>query len=321
MKQIAVTFPCTMEQKEKLIQSVPSDEAVFLFTNENKILRSSHIVIGEPELVDILENPQLEWVQMTWAGTDKYTVNPGFPKHVRLCNMSGAFGVIMSEYAIGAILSLYRHFFDYRLQQMHGLWKDAGKEDSLCGKTVLFLGTGDICSHTARRLKAFGTVNIGLKRELSGEIDGFDKLDTLSNIDAWLLKADIVICALPNKPNTRMLLTKERLLSMKKEATLLNMGRGSLLSCDDLNEVLDAGHLKYVVLDVTNPEPLPPEHPLWKQERVMLTPHISGPSINHCPDTQERIVDACCENLQRYFSGKPLLHEIMDSDFEYIRIN
>ena len=106
---------------------------------------------------------------------------------------------------------------------------------------------------------------------------------------------------------------------MKKEAVLLNMGRGSLLDTNVLADVLETGHLKGVVLDVSSPEPLPKEHPLWKCDRVMITPHIAGPSIGHCPATQDRIVDACCENVKRYFLGEALLHKIEDKEFEYIR--
>mgnify|MGYP002514463347 FL=1 len=106
---------------------------------------------------------------------------------------------------------------------------------------------------------------------------------------------------------------------MKKDAVLLNMGRGTLLDTNVLSEVLETGHLKGVILDVTNPEPLPKEHPLWKNERVLLTPHIAGPSLGHCPATQERVIDVCCENIKRYFEGEALLNKIEDEDFEYIR--
>lgn len=327
MKTIAISFPCTKGQQNRLIEAAGSHAKVQFTQNlkEEQILecmQNANIIIGEPDLALIHQNQKLEWVQMTWAGTDKYTVKNseyGFPKRVLLTNMSGAFGVIMSEYAIGAILALYRHFPTYWNQQKAGLWKDAGAEESLYGKTVLLLGTGDIGSNLAKRLKAFGTTNIGVRRDVSQRSEGFDEMHGFEQLDELLAKADIVACSLPNKPLTRNLFTKERLLTMKKNAVLLNMGRGSLIDTAALVEVLETGHLKGVVLDVTNPEPLPQEHPLWKYERVMITPHIAGPSIGHCPATQDRIVDACCENLRRYFAGAELLHRIEDKDFEYIR--
>ena len=327
MKTIAVGFPCTKEQQQRLIQAAEGYAKVQFTQDMSKeqaqnCMRKAHIIIGEPDLSLILQNKVLEWVQMTWAGTDKYTVKSaeyGFPKQVQLTNMSGAFGVIMSEYAIGAILALYRKFPIYWQQQKNRSWLDAGAEESLYGKTVLLLGTGDIGSNLAKRLKVFGTTNIGIRRDSLKVPEGFDEMYGFEQLDELLTKADIVACSLPNKPLTRNLLTRERLLGMKKEAVLLNMGRGSLIDTNVLAEVLESGHLKGVILDVTNPEPLPEEHPLWNCERVMITPHIAGPSIGHCPATQERIVDACCENLRRYFHGEVLLHKIEDEDFEYVR--
>lgn len=329
MKTIAVSFPCTEEQQDRLILAAESHATVQFTADMEQVqaqecLKKANIIIGEPDLTLIHQNQNLEWVQMTWAGTDKYTVKSSdysFPKHVLLTNMSGAFGVIMSEYAIGAILALYRHFPTYWNQQRIGLWQDAGAEESLYGKNVLLLGTGDIGSNLAIRLKAFGTKNIGVRRDTSKVPvpEGFDEMYGFERLDELLPKADIVACSLPNKPLTRNLLTKERLFSLKKTAVLLNMGRGSLIDTNALVEVLEAGHLKGVVLDVTNPEPLPQKHPLWKCERVMITPHVAGPSIGHCPVTQDRIVDACCENLRRYFAGTELLHRIEDKDFEYVR--
>lgn len=327
MKIIAVSYPCSEEQQNRLVQAAKG-YATVVFTKdmtkeaEQDCMRKAHIIIGEPDLPLIAQNDVLEWMQITWAGTDKYTVKSteyGFPKRVQLTNMSGAFGVIMSEYAIGAILTLYRHFPTYWQQQKSGLWKDAGAEEALYGKTALLLGTGDIGSNLAIRLKSFGTTNIGVRRDISKVPEGFDEMYGFEQLDELLAKADIVLCSLPNKPLTRMLFTKERLFMMKKNAVLLNMGRGSLIDTSALVEVLEAGHLKGVVLDVTNPEPLPQEHPLWKCERVMITPHIAGQSAGHSMVTQDRIVDACCENIKRYFNGEELLHRIEDADFEYTR--
>lgn len=321
---VVVTFPCNEKQEKKIIDTVNMYDSSVTFMKEhddNKLLEAADIIIGEPDLEVITKNKNLKWVQMTWAGTDKYTTNAGFPKDVLLTNMSGAFGMIMSEYAIGAILQVYRKFHVYREQQKHQLWQDAGSEECLYGKTVLLLGTGDIGTSVAQKCKAFGMYTIGLRRNPEKTSPYFDEMHALEEIDQQISKADIVVCSLPNKPNTRNLLSKERLLAMKKEAVLLNMGRGSLLDTCELATVLQTGHLKAVILDVTNPEPLPKEHPLWNCENAFITPHIAGPSIGHCKVTQDMIIDACCKNLDRYFTGQSLLHKIEDNDFEYKRDN
>lgn len=333
--QVIVTFLCNQQQMDRLRQTVEKYDNTIIFlceckTEEQKkyYLLNADIIIGEPDIELIQQNPKLRWVQMTWAGTDKYTgmsalekdcQKKGFPKEVLLTNMSGAFGMIMSEYAIGAILQIYRRFYNYREQQKLQLWADAGSEECLYGKRVLLLGTGDIGTSVARKCKAFDMYTVGLRRNSHKTNEYFDEMHSLNNIDEEIKKADIVICSLPDKPNTRNLLTKERILSMKADAILLNMGRGSLLDTYELAEILQSGHLKAAILDVTNPEPLPKDHPLWQCENAMITPHIAGPSIGHCKKTQDFIVQACCENLHRYFTGEKLLHTIEEEDFEYQR--
>lgn len=322
MKKLLVLAELTAEEKKKIdavvqgrLRAAYADE--FCSDREKrKAIGEANIIIGEPDIAEIRDSKTLEWVQMTWAGTDKYTCSAGFPRQAVLTNMSGAFGVIMSEYAIGAILSIYRKFPTYYRQQQEGVWTDAGSEESLCGKNVLLLGTGDIGTSLAVRLKAFGTKNIGVRRNKDNISQGFDEMHGFDALDTLLPQADIVACSLPNKPLTRGLFDERRFRLMKRDALLLNMGRGSLIITDDLVRVLEDGCLKGVVLDVTNPEPLPKEHPLWRMENVFITPHIAGPSIGHNPATQRRIVDICCENLRRFLDGRELRNVVPLEDFE-----
>ena len=100
---------------------------------------------------------------------------------------------------------------------------------------------------------------------------------------------------------------------MKKDSVLLNVGRGNTVVLDDLVEVMQTGHLYGAGLDVFEIEPLPKGHPIWQQENVIVTPHISGISFEHLDETYEKIVDICMENLRRYEKGEPLKNKI---DFE-----
>ena len=117
-------------------------------------------------------------------------------------------------------------------------------------------------------------------------------------------RADVVVCALPNTAETRGLLSREVLRSMKGTALLVNVGRGTLLDPDVLNEVLESGHLAGAVLDVTNPEPLPPDHPLWRRKDVLITPHAAGASFGDVPETTEKIVEIACRNLKKFLNGE-----------------
>jgi phosphoglycerate dehydrogenase-like enzyme len=133
----------------------------------------------------------------------------------------------------------------------------------------------------------------------------------LSHAEQWLPKADIVICCIPNNTDTVHFLNDKRLRLMKEDALLINMGRGNFIVTDELIKIMGEGHLLGAALDVTEPEPLPPGHPLWDMENVMITPHIAGPSFSHCPETEDKIAAICCDNLKRYASGLPLKNLIL----------
>lgn len=124
-----------------------------------------------------------------------------FPQGIRLATASGAFGGVISEYVVGAVLCLYRRFPEYIENQRSALWRDAGAERTLEGKTALILGTGDIGSNVAKRLSAFGTKNIGVRRT-GAPAQYFEEIHTLSNLDSLLPQADLIIGCLPNTKET-----------------------------------------------------------------------------------------------------------------------
>lgn len=325
---ILAAIPCQQYQKEYL-ERTGGENCRFIFCPElcgnwpewEEIEKHPHIldadiIIGEPPLrlvrkLTEQKECRLKWIQMTWAGTDIYTrQSEAFPDGVRLTNMSGAFGTIIAEYVMGAVLSLYHNFGIYRKQQKEGLWRDAGTEETLEGKKVLVLGTGDIGIQVAKRMKAFDTEVVGFRRKIGDKPPWFD---AICGQDTWkeqLSEADIVVGCLPNTPETVHLLNKEELLSMKKNAILINIGRGNLIKTSDLEQVMLDGHLSGVALDVTDPEPLPVDSPLWKMERVMITPHISGAGFGHCEQTTDKIIRICGDNLVRYLKGQELKNEI-----------
>ena len=223
--------------------------------------------------------------QLTWAGADKYTKMKAFPTGVTLTNASGAFGKIISEYVIGNIIALYRELPNYWKNKQKHLWVQNRSSETIYGKNILILGTGDIGRNIAHRMKAFETHVTGIKRtavpEHLQQMKEFDEVYDLTALDQQLQKADILIGCLPGTPETKGLLNYERLYSMKKDAILVNVGRGSLIPTEDLIRVLEEGHLKGAVLDVFETEPLPETSPLWNMENVLITPHIPGYDLEH----------------------------------------
>lgn len=270
-------------------------------TTDHNAIKDFTVVIGEPSQEQLENASNLELLQLTWAGADKYCRFGDF----LLANASGAFGRPISEYVVGAILCLYKRFPDYLWHKQNRLWLDAGAERSLQDKTVLVLGTGDIGKNVAKRLSVFGSKIIGIRRNPS-KCEYFQRVYSLDSLDILLKNADIVIGCLPNTPETAGLLCKKRLLSMKKDALVVNVGRGSLIPSDHLAEVLKSGHLSGAVLDVFDMEPLDKSSPLWDIDNLFITPHISGIGLGHDEQTERDIVEICIKNVTRFANGEPI---------------
>ena len=321
MINVLVMSPCS--DREKAILNTAGDGFSFVYMDENAdpiLLKNeidrAEIVIGEPEIKMIQDAPHLKFIQMTMAGTDQYTRAEGFPGHIMLANASGAFGGVISQYTVGAILNICHKFHIYRDNQIKCLWEDMGLETSLSGKRVLIIGAGNIGSSVAAKLSVFGTENIGIRRRVSEIPPYFSGMHTLDELDSQLPLADVVVCCIPNSDYTYHLFDEKKFMLMKKDAIFVNVGRGSLVVQDDLIKVIDSGHLKGVVLDVTDPEPLPADSPLWKRENIVITPHISGKSFGHSQEITDSIYGICAENLKRYSRNEELKNLIDFSKFK-----
>jgi len=314
MKKVVVSIPLQEKDKERFTKEFPNFNFTFCQKEELKNhMEGANIVIGQPTVDEMNQAVDLEWVQLGIAGADRYVSNPKFPKNVLLTNVTGAFGLSISEYLLTMVLSLYKKMHLYRDQQKEAVWKDRGKEKTLFGKTVLIVGTGDIGNSFAKLLAPFGTNTIGVRRTVGELLPYYNEVYTTKDLDRLLPKADVVALCLPSTKETKGLFNKEKLLLMKEDAVLLNVGRGDTVVLSDLTEVLGMGHLYGVALDVFEMEPLPKENPLWNMEQVIMTPHVSGGSFNHLDETYDKIIEICVGNLQRYEAGEPLKNRI---DFE-----
>ena len=311
MKKLLITVMCKEEVRESLRKEFSSGyHMVFAQEDKDVIAREltdAEVVIGEPDPKLLPTAKNLKWMQITWAGADRYTKD--FPERVILTNASGAFGRIISEYTMGMILAQYKRLPEYYVNQKKRIWADLGREQSLLNKKVLILGTGNVGGSIAQKLHAFGTYNMGVNRS-GKDAEHFDEIYTLDALDTLLPQADIVIGALPRTPGTVGLLDYRRMGLIPKDALLVNVGRGTMIVTKDLERLLEEGHFSGVVLDVMDPEPLPEDSPLWSCGRVLLTPHISGIGFDHEPATETFIWDICRENLRLYAAGQPLTHVV-----------
>ena len=283
--QVLIKPQCNAEIQNQFATKF-GDQCEFTFQGKETedAIAAAEVVIGEPEEEEILKAENLRWIQLTWAGADKYT------------KMN--------------IIALYRELPNYWKNKQKHLWVQNRSSETIYGKNILILGIGDIGRNIAHRMKAFETHVTGIKRtavpEHLQQMKEFDEVYDLTALDQQLQKADIVIGCLPGTSETKGLLNYERLYSMKKDAILVNVGRGSLIPTEDLIRVLEEGHLKGAVLDVFETEPLPETSPLWNMENVLITPHIAGPSFGGNAEVQDMIWNICMENMERYLNGKKL---------------
>ena len=282
-------------------------------TAVREAVEQADVVIGEPALSHLKGAKSLKWVQMTWAGTDQYTSGTLFPEGIALTNVAGyAYGHTVSQYVVGQILSMTQNLGAYIRQQPTESWKDLGPVKSLEGSTVLVYGAGDIGSCVAKRLSGFDVERIiGVCRDATAPRPYFDELVTLPQAESRLVDADVVVCCLPKSPETTNYFNDRRFSRMKEGAVLVNVGRGSFVDMNALYRALGSGRLRGAALDVTEPEPLPLKHPLWRHPRCNITPHISGGAFGHSVETEERICEICCDNLRRYVAGEPLTHQVI----------
>lgn len=304
MRIIAIIKKCLECEKNLILSSVEKEDKVLFFDNEEELLKSEdyvnvEIVFGEPQRSTIDSMKNLRWIQMTWAGANKYTSAPKFPDNIILTSASGAYGCVISEYIISGILTLIKNLFSYRAQVKSGGWNKIEDDDTLEGKRVLILGTGNIGQETAKKLKCFGAYTVGICRTPSNKQLPFDEVYTIDSVDTQLPSADVVVIALPGTPETAEMFDAARIKKMKGNAILVNVGRGFIINTDALTNALQNDLLRGAVLDVTEPEPLPKNHPLRNMENVILTPHISGISWGRNMFTRKRILDIFRENLMR----------------------
>lgn len=315
-KNILVVIP--VQEKHKLKLETAGKGCRFVYSTPKDVteamIADAEIIIGNVPAAKIGASDKLELLQLNSAGADNY-IKPGvLSDRTVLTNATGAYSKAVAEHMFAVMFMLQKKLHLYRDAQLRSEWTDEGTVTSITDATVLIVGLGDIGLHFARMAKALGAYTIGVKRRISECPEGVDELYMTDRLDEVLPRADVIVSFLPGTKATHHIYTKERFQLMKKQAVFLNGGRGSAVDSDVLYEVLHNHQIAAAGIDVTDPEPLPQEHPLWKLPNVMITPHISGQY--HLPETFERIVDISAANLAAYLQGEPL-RNIVDFNTGY----
>ncbi len=264
-------------------------------------------VIGVPARRDQLKTraPELKWLHAMSAGVDGIQPFDWLPKGVTFTNNSGAHGVKASQYMVMAYNLLNSRMAAIVANQQQRRWK-AVYTPSITGKTAVIVGLGDLGGAAAQAAKKLELKVIGVRRGIQKHCHA-DKVVSYKQLDRVLPLADFVVLAAPLTAETCNLMNAMRLDRMKRGASLINIGRGSLVDTRALEKRLRSGRIGGAVLDVVKPEPLPPNHSLWRAPNLIITPHVS------CDDGERYIdisLDLWFENLARFLSGRSLRHRV-----------
>ncbi len=307
MFNILVTPPVNEKHKAMLENACPGGDFHYVLRENVKEedVKEADVIIGNIPLDLVGKCERLKLLHLNMAGADGYPER--MPEGAVLANSSGAYGLAISEHMLGMLLSIKKKLYNYHANQLHSLWHDEGGVTSIEDAVVLSVGMGDIGGEFTRKCKLLGAYTMGIRRTLREKPEWLDELHTLSELDELLPRADVVALSLPSGKDSNGLMDERRLRLMKPGAVLINVGRGKAIKTDALRKVCCEGRI-YAALDVTDPEPLPADHPLWNTPNVYITPHISG--FFHLPQTLDRIIKISTENLRRFVSGETILNRV-----------
>lgn len=299
-------LPLEAGEKEEFEAIAP--DAVHVYAHSSTLtaeqMSAATIIFGWPRPELMQKAVSLRWFQTMWAGTDEYTGK--LPEGILFTSSSGSNSRSVSEHMLASLLALCRRIPTYRDSQRAHMWKDEGPMKTLLNATVLVIGAGSIGSAFGRLCQALGAKTIGLKRTVNGPMEGFDQIYTIDALDSLLPQADVAALSLPHSPQTAGLMDSRRISLLKDDAILISAGRGTVLDQDALAKAMSEGKLWGAALDVTSPEPLPQDSPLWDIPNLLLTPHVAGGM--RLEITRRRCVEMAQENLRRYLAGETLVN-------------
>ncbi|MFA9559209.1 D-2-hydroxyacid dehydrogenase [Evansella sp. AB-rgal1] len=247
----------------------------------------------------IINAKNLKWIMVLSAGIDELPLEQIKNRNILVTNVSGIHAIPMAEYTIAMMLQVSRNTKALIKSEQDKHWNSKLVMNEIHGKTIGILGTGAIGQEVARLAKAFHMKTMGMNRS-GREVSYFDVMYTSAQLHDIVKESDFLLSVLPKTKETDGILTKNEFALMKKNAILINIGRGNVMNDWDLLHALNNGEIAHAVLDVFNEEPLPTDHPYWRMENVTVTPHLSGIS----PKYQSRALEIFEANLKEFLNGR-----------------
>ena len=267
--------------------------------------------------------PALKWLQLASAGVDKLAGSDIWRREVTVTNARGAYAPEMAEYILTGLLHASQRVEERRTLQERREWPESLIEYEclgLRGRKLLIVGYGTVGRQTARLAVSFGMRVAAIKAnphhlaDDSFGLPGFgdpegilpERVVGIERLGEEVADADFIAMTIPLTSRTRHLVNAEVLARMRPSAWLINVARGAVIDEEALVDALRERRLAGAWLDVFETEPLPPESPLWSLPNTTITPHVSGGN----QDSLGVLTQLCCENLQRYVAGQPLLNVV-----------
>ncbi|MDB5341102.1 MAG: hprA 1 [Planctomycetaceae bacterium] len=325
-----VIFPAVDENRLLRIREV-AEPAMIVANVENTVQATHEIVdatafFGKITPSLLKEATRLEWIQTATASLEHY-VFPELVEHpCTLTNMRGLFSDVIADHVMGYVLCFARNLHHYLRLQAQARWEPIGGEtartDFVSGNgmvtkidqahmhlsdcTLGVVGVGHIGSEILRRATAFGMRVIGVDVQTRTVPGVLPEVWDLSQLPRLLFESDFVVIAAPHTPETYKMFRGPQFASMKASGILINIGRGAIVDLADLTAALQQQVIAGAALDVFEIEPLPADHPLWRMENVILTPHVAAASTH----IAERHLETLLENTRRYLAGEPFITKV-----------
>jgi D-2-hydroxyacid dehydrogenase (NADP+) len=268
--------------------------------------------IGEITSPEVRAGKNLKWVGVMSAGVERVL----FPRdgssdlrnsQITLTNNKIVQGPEIADHALAMLLMLSRNLYVLYRNEQQQTW-DPGSFHGieLNGKTAVVVGVGGVGTQIAVRANAFGMTVIGVDTEDKPFLPFLKSVVKPDQFDEVLPQADVVFISVPDTPKSHKMMGAHQFELMKKKSYFIAVSRGGTYDMNGLVKALDEKRLAGAGVDVTDPEPLPKQHPLWRFENVIVTPHIAGRSDQDA----DRMVGTIKENIRRFVEGKPLINVV-----------
>jgi len=297
----------------RLVVSPEASPLVLAAGKEDRSLFEADVAFGQPDVVQTLKHPRLRFIELSSAGFTRYD-REDFRAAVKsrgvpVTNASQVFADPCAQHVLAQMLALERNLLvQYSNQRGPREWRylnDRFTNGVLTRRNVLLLGYGAIGKRLADLLKPFGTTVVAFRRNPRGD-EGVTMVGE-PGLDGALAAADHVVNILPDSDSTRGWMSAARFAAMKPGAHFYNIGRGTTVDQPALLAALASGHLGAAYLDVMDPEPLPPAHPLWGAKNCFITCHIGGGTR----EQDDNLARHFLANLRAFTGGGALVDRIM----------